>query len=121
MELDALLHQPMRTQIAAFLAGAGSATFTELKRRLEVSDGNLESHLKKLIVGDYLLVRKETGEGRKQTHYELTPKGREALQSYIQALQKLLALDNSSSAAPVTSSTSKPKRSPAIPHSAQAV
>jgi DNA-binding MarR family transcriptional regulator len=93
MDLDALLHQPLRTQIAAFLAGAGSATFSELKRQLEVSDGNLESHLKKLIAGDYLLVRKESGEGRKQTHYELTPTGREALQSYIQALQKVLALD----------------------------
>lgn len=91
--LDALLHQPLRTQIAAFLAGAGSATFTELKRQLEVSDGNLESHLKKLIAGDYLTVRKESGEGRKQTHYELTPTGREALQNYILALQKVLAFD----------------------------
>jgi DNA-binding MarR family transcriptional regulator len=100
MDLDALLHQPLRTQIAALLAGAGSATFSELKRQLDVSDGNLESHLKKLIAGDYLLVRKESGEGRKQTHYELTPTGREALQRYIQALQKVLALDTRSAPAP---------------------
>jgi DNA-binding MarR family transcriptional regulator len=99
MELDALLHQPLRTKIAAFLAGAGSATFGELKRRLDVSDGNLESHLKKLIAGDYLLVRKESDDGRKQSHYELTPAGREALQNYIQALQELLALDQRSALA----------------------
>lgn len=100
MDLDALLHQPLRTQIAAFLAGAGSATFSELKRQLDVSDGNLESHLKKLIASDYLAVRKDSGEGRKQTHYELTPNGREALQSYIQVLQKVLALDARSMPAP---------------------
>ena len=100
MDLDALLHQPLRTQIAAFLAGAGSATFSELKRQLDVSDGNLESHLKKLIASDYLAVRKESGEGRKQTHYELTPTGRDALQSYIQALQKVLALNMRSTPAP---------------------
>jgi DNA-binding MarR family transcriptional regulator len=99
MELDALFHQPLRTQIAAYLAGAGSATFSELKRQLDVSDGNLESHLKKLIAGEYLLVRKESGEGRKQTHYELTPSGRDALQSYIHALQTVLALDTRSTPA----------------------
>jgi predicted ArsR family transcriptional regulator len=111
MDLDALLHQPLRTQIAAYLAGAGSATFSELKRQLDVSDGNLESHLKKLIAGEYLTVRKESGEGRKQTHYELTATGRDALQSYIQALQKVLALDTRSTPAPA----------PALPPPLQAV
>lgn len=93
MDLDPLLHQPLRTHIAAYLAGAGSATFSELKRQLDVSDGNLESHLKKLIAGQYLAVRKECSEGRKQTHYELTPNGRDALKNYIQALQQVLAMD----------------------------
>lgn len=88
--LDPLLHQPLRTQLAAFLAGAGEATFTELKRRLEVSDGNLESHLKKLIAAGYVAVRKGGGEGRPQSCYSLTPDGHEALRAYVAALQKLL-------------------------------
>ncbi len=91
--LDPLLHQPLRTQLAAYLAGAGEATFTELKRQLEVSDGNLESHLKKLIAADYVNVRKDDSAGRTQTCYALTSAGRTALQSYILALQKLLPLD----------------------------
>lgn len=115
MDLDALLHQPLRTQIAAYLAGAGSATFSELKRQLDVSDGNLESHLKKLIAGDYLAVHKDSGEGRKQTHYELTPTGREALQSYILALQKVLSLDTRSTPA------SSPATSPGFPPTPQPV
>ncbi|CAO3458333.1 winged helix-turn-helix domain-containing protein [Azospirillum largimobile] len=98
--LDPLLHQPLRTQVAAFLAGAGEATFTELKQRLEVSDGNLDSHLKKLIGAGYVSVRKDTGEGRPQSSYALTPAGREALHGYIAALQRLLPLDEVAASAP---------------------
>ncbi len=88
--LDPLLHQPLRTQIAAYLAGAGEATFSELKKRLEVSDGNLEAHLKKLIAADYIAVRKDHGERRPQSYYTLTVAGRLALTHYVAALQRLL-------------------------------
>jgi len=91
--LDPLLHQPLRTQLAAFLAGAGEATFTELKRQLDVSDGNLDSHLKKLIAADYVSIRKDDSAARPQTCYALTETGRTALHNYILALQKLLPLD----------------------------
>lgn len=91
--LDPLLHQPLRTQIAAFLAGAGEATFTELKKRLDVSDGNLESHLKKLIAADYVAARRESGVGRPQSFYALTTTGRTALTAYVAALQALLPLN----------------------------
>jgi len=97
--LDPLLHQPLRTQLAAFLAGTGEATFTELKRKLDVSDGNLDSHLKKLIAAEYVNVRKDDSAGRTQTSYTLSTVGRAALQSYIQALQKMLPLVSSSPSA----------------------
>lgn len=89
--LDPLLHQPLRTQLAAYLAGAGEATFTELKNRLEVSDGNLDSHLKKLLAAGYVSVRKDGGGPRPQSVYALTEEGRQALQRYVVALQKVLA------------------------------
>ncbi len=92
--LDPLLHQPLRTQLAAFLAGAGEVTFSDLKRQLEVSDGNLDSHLKKLIAADYVNVRKDDSTGRTQTCYALTKTGRIALRGYIQALQQLLPMNS---------------------------
>lgn len=92
-DLDILLHQPLRTQLVAFLAGADEVTFSDLKRQLEISDGNLDSHLKKLIAADYVTTRKETGSGRPQSYYALTPTGLDALRSYVKALQKLLQLD----------------------------
>jgi DNA-binding MarR family transcriptional regulator len=96
-QLDPLLHQPLRTQLAAFLAGAGEATFAELKRQLDVSDGNLDSHLKKLIAADYVAVRKDASAVRIQTCYTLTKAGKTALKNYIMALQKLLPLDSPAS------------------------
>ncbi|MBS4098593.1 MAG: transcriptional regulator [Sulfuricella sp.] len=98
--LDALLHQPLRTQIAAFLAGSGEATFSELRRELDVSDGNLESHLKKLIAADYVAVRKESGAGRPQSYYTLTATGLDALRAYVAALQRVLAFGAAKPAAP---------------------
>ena len=92
-ELDALLHQPLRTQLVAFLAGADEVTFSDLKRQLDISDGNLDSHLKKLISADYVTTRKETGSGRPQTYYALTPTGLNALRGYVKALQALLPMD----------------------------
>ncbi len=92
--LDALLHQPLRTQIAAFLAGAGEATFTELKQQLEVSDGNLDSHLKKLIAAEYVSVRRDSDGGRPLSYYSLTRCGHTALRKYILALQRVLDFES---------------------------
>lgn len=91
-ELDPLLHQPLRTQLVAFLAGAGEQTFSDLKRQLGVSDGNLDAHLKKLLAADYVAVRKATGTGRPQSFFVLTQTGLAALNTYVLALQRLLPL-----------------------------
>ena len=99
--LDPVLHQPSRTHIAAFLVGCGEATFGELKRALGISDGNLESHLKKLIAAGYVVVRKETGGGRPQSFYALTAPGQAALKAYVAAFQRLLNLAPEPGPAPV--------------------
>ena len=94
-ELDALLHQPLRTQLVAFLAAAGEQTFSDLKRQLDVSDGNLDAHLKKLLAAEYIAVRKESGQGRPQSFFVLTPTGLAALHAYVATLQRLLPLQES--------------------------
>jgi DNA-binding MarR family transcriptional regulator len=101
--LDAVLHQPVRTRIVAYLVGRGAATFTELKRVLQASDGNLESHLKKLIAAEYVATRSDDSGSRPQTLYALTEAGRAALQTYTANLQALLGLgaDSQSGALPL--------------------
>jgi len=94
--LDPLLHQPSRTQLVAFLSGRGEATFSELKRVLGVTDGNLGAHLAKLVEAGYVVNSVATGEaasgGRAQTVYALTPAGRAALNEYVTRLSALMAL-----------------------------
>jgi len=87
--LDPLLHQPIRTRLMAYLAARGESTFTELKQILEVTDGNLEGHIKKLNLAGYLKTRKQREKGRQQTLYLLSSKGVKALRNYVQSLQAL--------------------------------
>ncbi len=90
--LDVVLHQPLRTRIVAYLSTRGEATFTELKQLLDVTDGNLEAHIKKLRVAEYVVTRKEKekGKGRPQTFYCLTASGKNAFKRYVNQLQSLL-------------------------------
>ena len=105
-QFDPLLHQPLRTQIAAFLAARGEAAFSELKQALEATDGNLDSHMTKLIDAGYVKARKQAvATGRVQTVFSLTPAGRKALAAYIAQLHALMAL---SEAAPAASRRLKP-------------
>lgn len=93
IELDPVLHQPLRTRLMAYLATRGEATFTELKQVLDATDGNLEAHIKKLTASRYLKVRKENAEVRTQTIYSLTPAGKSAFDNYVDALQRLLLIN----------------------------
>lgn len=97
--LDPLLHQPARTQLVAFLSGRGEATFSELKRVLGVTDGNLGAHLAKLVEAGYVATGEAAGGGRAQTVYALTPAGRTALNEYVVRLSALMALSAGSTQA----------------------
>lgn len=89
--LDPLLHQPLRTQITAYLSGRGEATFAELKRALSATDGNLDAHLGKLVDAGYLESRRDApAAGRPQTVFALTAAGRAAFAAYVACLAELL-------------------------------
>lgn len=90
--LDPLLHQPARTQLVAYLSGRGEATFSELKRVLGVTDGNLGAHLAKLVEAGYIATGEAAGGGRAQTVYTLTKAGRTALTEYVARLSALMAM-----------------------------
>jgi len=92
-ELDAILHQPLRTRIAAFLAARSEATFTELKTVMGVTDGNLDSHLKKMLSSGYVQAKKTPAkQGRPTTMYSLTKKGKESFEHYLETLKRVLSM-----------------------------
>ena len=91
-ELNIVLHQPVRTRIVAYLAARGATTFNELKQALDITDGNLDSHMKKLISAEYIETTKQAAsKGKQQTLYSLTETGHQEFEQYIEALKCLLS------------------------------
>jgi DNA-binding HxlR family transcriptional regulator len=64
--------------------------FNSLKDLLDVTDGNLASHLKLLENNKYVKFRKEFLNRKPNTKYSLTSKGREAFMKHIRAIEQLL-------------------------------
>jgi predicted ArsR family transcriptional regulator len=90
--LDPLLHQPARTQIVAYLSGLGEASFSDLKRALDVTDGNLGAHMGKLVEAGLVEAGEGSGGGRAQTLFRLTKSGRSALEQYVARLAELMKI-----------------------------
>jgi DNA-binding MarR family transcriptional regulator len=89
-EIDPVLHEYHRLAIVSMLAAVPSLTFTELRDTLEMTDGNLSIHLRKLEEPGYIAVDKQFVDRRPQTTYRLTPKGREAFARYLDHLEAIV-------------------------------
>jgi DNA-binding transcriptional ArsR family regulator len=91
--LDPVIHAPARLRIVATLAAlpdGDTLAFTRLQDVLELTPGNLITHLRKLEEAGYLTTE-TTGNGRaSRTSVALTGQGRVALDSYTEALRGLL-------------------------------
>jgi predicted ArsR family transcriptional regulator len=64
--------------------------FNSFKEILEVTDGNLASHLKNLENSDYIMVEKSFIGRKPVTNYSVTKAGREAFQSHLEFLENLI-------------------------------
>ena len=91
-ELDRLIHERMRLGIISALAVNDSLSFSDLKRLLRTTDGNLSVHARKLEEGGYLTCRKYF-EGRiPRTEYRLTAAGRRALEEYLKNMEEVIRI-----------------------------
>lgn len=88
--LDPILHERMRLAVATALAVNDRLSFSELKRLLGATDGNLSLHARRLESVGYVS-RSRTRVGRtSHTEYRLTPAGRRALARYLDDLEALV-------------------------------
>ncbi|MDF2555363.1 MAG: MarR family transcriptional regulator [Microbacterium sp.] len=92
-ELDPVIHAAARLRITAALAtlDAGeSITFPRLQELLDMTAGNLSTHLRKLEDAGYVAVDK-THRGRTPvTYLALTTPGRRAFEDYVETLRSVL-------------------------------
>jgi DNA-binding MarR family transcriptional regulator len=89
-DLDRLIHERMRLGIISALAVNESATFSELKKLLKTTDGNLSVHARKLEEANYIACKKSFQGRMPQTEYRLTDAGRRALEKYLNHMEALI-------------------------------
>jgi DNA-binding transcriptional ArsR family regulator len=88
--LDRLIHDRTRLAIISALAASSSLTFTELKHLLDLSDGNLSVHARKLEDAGYVTCTKGF-EGRlPRTEFSLTDAGHRALRQYLDHMEAII-------------------------------
>ena len=92
-ELDPVIHAQARLRIMAALStlGAdGSISFPRLQELLDMTAGNLSTHLRKLEDAAYVDITK-THKGRTPiTYLGLSKKGRRAFEDYMETLRTVL-------------------------------
>jgi predicted ArsR family transcriptional regulator len=88
--LDTTVHGPVRLGVLTALQIDGPLDFTTLKKRLAVTDGALGLHLQKLEEAGYIGCEKAFVGQRPKSTYQITPVGRQALASYLDAMQSII-------------------------------
>jgi DNA-binding MarR family transcriptional regulator len=92
-ELNEIIHQPVRLRIMAALVALEPAVevdFTYLRELLQVTDGNLGAHLRKLEEVGYIAVNKTFVERKPRTYVSVTAEGRQVFQEHVAALESIL-------------------------------
>lgn len=88
--LDRTIHEPIRLGIITALAVVERLSFTDLKQRLETTDGNVSVHARKLEDAGYISCHKGF-EGRiPRTEYRLTAAGRKAMERYFARMTEIM-------------------------------
>jgi DNA-binding MarR family transcriptional regulator len=97
--LNEVIHQPVRLRIMAMLASLGQenqASFNYLKDLLDLTDGNLGAHLRKLEEAGYITICKTFVNNKPYTYVMLTEMGRRAFTEHVTALEDILKVDKRS-------------------------
>lgn len=89
-KLDKVLEHSVRLQILSILVVNESYDFNSLKETLELSDGNLATHIKALEREKYILINKSFVGKKPNTRYRLSEKGRQAFKKHIDALEAII-------------------------------
>ena len=92
-ELNETIHQPVRLRIMATLVTLeqnDEVDFIYLRDLLDVTDGNLGAHLRKLEEAGYIAVNKTFVERKPRTFVSVTAEGRRVFQEHVAALESIL-------------------------------
>ncbi len=91
--LNETIHQSTRLRIMTMLVSQPEAdrlAYGLIQKTLDLTGGNLTTHLRKLEEADYLVMTKEFVDSKPRTWVQATPTGRRAFAEYLASLEKAL-------------------------------
>ena len=89
-QLDRVIHEKRRMAIMSMLAAAPELSFTDMRDTLEMTDGNLTTHIRTLQQAGYVTVSKSYQKNRSLTTCALTSAGRQAFDEYVALLERIV-------------------------------
>ncbi len=87
---DRLIHERLRLGIVSALAVNKTLSFSDLKKLIDTTDGNLSIHARKLEDAGYVACTKSFDGRVPKTEYTLTTTGRRALERYLNHMERLI-------------------------------
>ena len=91
--LNETIHQSTRLRIMTMLVSMPETdrlAYGFIQKTLDLTGGNLTTHLRKLEEADYLMITKEFVDAKPRTWVQATPTGRRAFAEYLSNLEKAL-------------------------------
>jgi len=95
LQLNRVIHEKGRLAIMSALAATAELSFTELRDTLEMTDGNLTTHIRILQEEGFVSVAKSYQNNRSLTTCSLTKAGRKAFTDYINLLEQIVRQNKS--------------------------
>jgi len=90
LQLDRVIHEKGRLAIMSMLAASTELSFTEMRDALQMTDGNITTHIRTLQEAGYISVAKSYQNNRPLTTCSLTTAGRKAFAAYVNLLEKIV-------------------------------
>ena len=88
--LNKIFDSRIRLGIMSALVVNAEINFNELKELLQITDGNLASHLKTLEESGYVKIQKGFVGRKTNTTYSITKTGEKAFKTHLAALEKMI-------------------------------
>jgi DNA-binding MarR family transcriptional regulator len=88
--LNKIFDNRVRLGVMSILMVNDEVNFNDLKQMLEVTDGNLATHLQTLDESGYLKVHKGFIGKKTNTTYSMTRVGEKAFKEHIEGLEKMI-------------------------------
>lgn len=92
--LDPLLHSELRLAVMSLLISTEEAEFPYIKEQTGATAGNLSVQIDKLSAAGYIEVEKTFKGKRPCTICRITDKGRQAFETYVEALRSYIAVNS---------------------------